>query len=230
MTDKELIKTIKSNSFKIKKKLGGTVESQLLREIRSHVFIPKQKIGVIRAWFDNFHKIELTQKELDILKKIIVKPKSSNWSIISILISNQKQWDEDELLKWFNYINETDQHSVSEKIITDTRIKSSSFKIKMFKKLIDDFNPNFQKSAMRLLNDSLKNGQRGFWEDCFDYMMKKINSEDNSITRELGRFWNDNLNYLTTYAEHRKAVSFIMYEATKREFFLPEVAIDTFLF
>ena len=58
---------------------------------RKEFFNPKQKLSFIRWWFDKFPIIQLTKNELDVIKKIIVKPKSTEWTIVKDIIIQTRQ-------------------------------------------------------------------------------------------------------------------------------------------
>lgn len=210
MTEKQLIKLIDLSASKIK--FGDNINStELLDELRMMIFIPKQKISVIRRWFALLATVKLTDDELKIIKKIIVKPKSSEWSIISKIVEYQYQLSGDQIVEWFSYIKPYDKLPVSTKFIKNEKVNNDELKIELFKNMLDHY--NYQTNTIDILDEEM--GKGPLWSKLLKILIDTINENDERSKR-LAQYWVDNTLHLDIHTREEKLFSPLLYELTEK--------------
>lgn len=199
----------------------------IAKKLRQSFFHPKQKIVKIRYWFDKIPQVTLNNDELKIIRKIVVKPKSTEWSVIKNIIKFQQQLTGDEVVEWFKELKPSERNPVSIYFIMDKRVKDVDFKVELVKELLDHY--NYQRPIIQTLDDELSLDYDGFWEKVFYLVVGMINEND-TRSKRMAEIWANETNFLNLYALHRDISSFLLYEFTGLEQYLPKVAKDVFLF
>lgn len=198
--------------------------------VRKAVFVPKQRIAVLRTWFKFLNEVILTDEELKIVKSIIVKPKSTEVEIVGTIIRWQLQLKNNELIDWFNQVKPKDQKDVAMQIIIDKRVTDENIKMKLFKDFLK--HRYYQYQTIDLLERFIAEASLGnMWDQLFDYIVDVINNgDDRELSERLANYWHKRSKLLNTYASKKDIISPLLYELTKRDHFLSQAAIDTFLF
>ena len=221
-TEKEYLKYVELHANNI---LSG---SDKALNFRKEFFNPKQKLSFIRWWFDKFSTIQLTKNELDVIKKIIVKPKSTEWTIVKDIINFQENLSGDEIDEWFKTIRPNDIRVVSLAYISNTKSTNIDYKIELFENLLNHI--NYINSAIVLLNLKLTNSHSDeLYKSLFYKVVDYINT-NNTNSALVAEHWAKEGQFLNLYAYHRDIVSKLLYEKTGLEQYLSKAAKDTFLF
>ena len=117
---------------------------------------------------------------------------------------------------------------VSVQIITNENIDNDEFKIKLFKNLFTVM--IYQAEALGILDRHIIDKTEGsMWDIMYDHVVDLINVGD-EISERLASLWSSNFMFLDAYADKKKVVSRILYEYTKKDKYLPQQAVDVFLF
>ncbi len=222
-TEKEYLKYLESHVNDV---LSG---SDKALNFRKEFFNPKQKLSFIRWWFDKFKfpTIQLTKNELDVIKKIIVKPKSTEWTIVKDIINFQENLSSDEIDEWFKTIKPNDIRSVSLTYITNTKSTNIDYKVELFENLLNHI--NYIGSAIFLLNRKITSNNADIYDKLFYKTVDYINNNNvNSVL--VAEHWSRDGKFLNLYAMHRDIVSKLLYEKTGLNQYLSTAAKDIFLF
>lgn len=222
MKEIELFALMHNNRLKIN---FGNDESGLLDEIRKEVFVPKQKLGVIRKWFNSFPETELTKKELDIIKSVVITPKESQWGIIYKILIYQPNLSPYEMKQWWNSISVKDKVLISFKLVEDDRI-NNDFKLYIMRKLLQS--KTHYGVTIHKIDMSLYAGERGIWEKLFYDIIEVIDSKDD-LSEVFIKHWKKS-SFLSEFAKEKNITSLVLYEATKQNHYLPQNAQDMFVF
>ena len=194
---------------------------------RKEFFNPKQKLSIIRWWFKKFPTIQLTKNELDVIKKIIVKPKSTEWTIVKDIINFQENLSSDEIDEWFKTIRPNDIRAVSLEYISNTKSTNIDYKIELFENLLNHI--NYIGSAIFLLNRKITSNNADIYNKLFYKTVDYINNNNvNSVL--VAEHWSRDGKFLNLYAMHRDIVSKLLYEKTGLNQYLSKAAKDIFLF
>lgn len=226
METNEIIELISKNALKAKIEQARTGNANILNTIRGEVFVAKQKLVVLRKWFAMLWDIKLTTDELNIIKKIIVKPKSTQNDIVFQILVNQRDLNELQLEEWFSYITQDEKPRISFDLIKSGLLKNDSFQIKIFKELL--LNKEYLSILINEVDISLNLGNREIWEKYFDILVNIIN-KNNDLSKKIIFYWKKTF-YLNDFAKLKKVYSPALYEETKLEHYLPQIVVDTFLF
>lgn len=224
MDEKQLISFIINNSSKIALDFL-TGSDVVLSKIRKDVFVPKQKLSVIRTWFKIVPNVKLTDTELDITKKIIVKPKSSEWSIILTILRFQTQMSNESVLLWYKSIRPMDMVIGARQCIEDKRVIDTDYKIVLFKEMLNHY--NYQLDAIKLLDKEI--ARESLWTELLKVLVDTINENDERSNR-LVNHWVKNTINLTIFAISNNLKSPLLYSVTGNEKFLSQQVKDVFLF
>ena len=220
-TEKEYLKYVELHANNV---LSG---SDKALNFRKEFFNPKQKLSFIRWWFDKFPTIQLTKNELDVIKKIIVKPKSTEWTIVKDIINFQENLSGDEIDEWFKTIRPNDIRVVSLAYISNTKSTNIDYKIELFENLLNHI--NYIGSAIFLLNRKITSNNADIYNKLFYKTVDYINNNNvNSVL--VAEHWSRDGKFLNLYAMHRDIVSKLLYEKTGLNQYLSTAAKDTFLF
>ncbi len=191
---------------------------------REQFFIRKQKIAKIRYFFAAV-TAQLTPAELDVVKSIIVKPKSSEWSVISRIIQFQNHLTGEQVLEWFECITPANRLSVAISVISDTRFKDVDYKLSLAKDMLKHV--NYRRPLLLKLDNLLVDGYE-WWDKIFDLVIESIN-DGTELSTDLLRMWSETKN-LDSYAGKKNVLSMPLYEKTGKEQYLPKEAKDIFMF
>ncbi len=220
-TEKEYLKYVELHANNV---LSG---SDKALNFRKEFFNPKQKLSFIRWWFDKFSTIQLTKNELDVIKKIIVKPRSTEWTIVKDIINFQENLSSDEIDEWFKTIKPNDIRSVSLTYITNTKTTNIDYKMELFENLLNHI--NYTGSVIFLLNRKITSNNADIYDKLFYKTVDYINN-NNVNSALVAEHWSRDGKFLNLYAMHRDIVSKLLYEKTGLEQYLSKAAKDTFLF
>lgn len=220
-TEKEYLKYVELHANNV---LSG---SDKALNFRKEFFNPKQKLSFIRWWFDKFSTIQLTKNELDVIKKIIVKPRSTEWTIVKDIINFQENLSSDEIDEWFKTIKPNDIRSVSLTYITNTKTTNIDYKMELFENLLNHI--NYTGSVIFLLNRKITSNNADIYDKLFYKTVDYINNNNvNSVL--VAEHWSRDGKFLNLYAMHRDIVSKLLYEKTGLNQYLSTAAKDIFLF
>lgn len=222
-TEKEYLKYLESH-VNDELLLSG---SDKALNFRKKFFNPKQKLSFIRWWFDKFPTIQLTKNELDVIKKIIVKPKSTEWTIVKDIINFQENLSGDEIDEWFKTIRPNDIRAVSFTYITNTKTTNIDYKMELFENLLNHI--NYIGSAIFLLNRKITSNNADIYDKLFYKTVDYINN-NNVNSALVAEHWSRDGKFLNLYAMHRDIVSKLLYEKTGLNQYLSTAAKDIFLF
>ena len=220
-TEKEYLKYVELHANNV---LSG---SDKALNFRKEFFNPKQKLSFIRWWFDKFPTIQLTKNELDVIKKIIVKPRSTEWTIVKDIINFQENLSSDEIDEWFKTIKPNDIRSVSLTYITNTKTTNIDYKMELFENLLNHI--NYTGSVIFLLNRKITSNNADIYDKLFYKTVDYINN-NNVNSALVAEHWSRDGKFLNLYAMHRDIVSKLLYEKTGLNQYLSTAAKDTFLF
>ncbi len=220
-TEKEYLKYVELHANNV---LSG---SDKALNFRKEFFNPKQKLSFIRWWFDKFSTIQLTKNELDVIKKIIVKPRSTEWTIVKDIINFQENLSSDEIDEWFKTIKPNDIRSVSLTYITNTKTTNIDYKMELFENLLNHI--NYTGSVIFLLNRKITSNNADIYDKLFYKTVDYINN-NNVNSALVAEHWSRDGKFLNLYAMHRDIVSKLLYEKTGLNQYLSTAAKDTFLF
>lgn len=223
-TEKEYLKYLESH-VNDELLLSG---SDKALNFRKEFFNPKQKLSIIRWWFDKFPTIQLTKNELDVIKKIIVKPKSTEWTIVKDIINFQGNLSGDEIDEWFKTIRPNDIRAVSLTYITNTKTTNIDYKMELFENLLNHI--NYIGSAIFLLNQKLTNSHSDDLYKALFYKTVDYINNNNVNSALVAEHWSRDGKFLNLYAMHRDIVSKLLYEKTGLNQYLSKAAKDIFLF
>lgn len=201
--------------------------SDIAKGFRKEFFNPKQKLSHIRWWFDRLPGKPLTDEELSIIKKIIVKPKSTQWTIVRDIMKYQKQLSGDQIKEWFETVRPLDRRSVSMTFIMDKRVTDIPYKMELVVALLKHV--NYIKGVIEVLDRELGSDTDGIYPAMFTTVVDFING-DNANSELVADWWASESTFLDLYAMHRDIVSQHLYEKTGKEQYLPQTAKDVFLF
>lgn len=222
-TEKEYLKYLESH-VNDELLLSG---SDKALNFRKEFFNPRQKLSIIRWWFDKFPTIQLTKNELDVIKKIIVKPKSTECTIVKDIINFQENLSSDEIDEWFKTIKPNDIRSVSLTYITKTKSTNIDYKVELFENLLNHI--NYIGSAIFLLNRKITSNNADIYDKLFYKTVDYINN-NNVNSALVAEHWSKDGKFLNLYAMHRDIVSKLLYEKTGLNQYLSKAAKDIFLF
>lgn len=222
-TEKEYLKYLESH-VNDELLLSG---SDKALNFRKEFFNPKQKLSFIRWWFDKFPTIQLTKNELDVIKKIIVKPKSTEWTIVKDIINFQENLSGDEIDEWFKTIRPNDIRAVSLTYITNTKTTNIDYKMELFENLLNHI--NYTGSVIFLLNRKITSNNADIYDKLFYKTVDYINN-NNVNSALVAEHWSRDGKFLNLYAMHRDIVSKLLYEKTGLNQYLSKAAKDIFLF
>ncbi len=220
-TEKEYLKYVELHANNV---LSG---SDKALNFRKEFFNPKQKLSFIRWWFDKFSTIQLTKNELDVIKKIIVKPRSTEWTIVKDIINFQENLSSDEIDEWFKTIKPNDIRSVSLTYITNTKTTNIDYKMELFENLLNHI--NYTGSVIFLLNRKITSNNADIYDKLFYKTVDYINN-NNVNSALVAEHWSRDGKFLNLYAMHRDIVSKLLYEKTGLNQYLSTAAKDIFLF
>lgn len=192
---------------------------------REQFFVPKQKLAKVRYFF-SVVKCQLTDKELEVVRSIIIKPNSSEWSVISRIIRFQQQLSEEQVMEWFEAITPLNRNAVALTIITDSRVKDVDYKVNLAKNLLKHV--NHRRPLLLNMDIHLVDGFE-WWDKIFDLVIETINGDDGEVSDNLISIWKVTKN-LGEYALKKKAISLKLYQRTGDERYLPSAAKDIFMF
>ena len=221
-------------TFTSKNKLLSYIQKHntLLIYIRKHVFVANQKLFVIRKWFDLLYHIPLTDKELEIMKKIVIKPNSTNWDILSTIIKEQKNMSGEKIKEWFDSIKSLstgDRAYIFFYVIRLKKIEDEELKTKLFKDLLYDF--VFQKDALMFIDGELTSPliSNSLCEKLFNSLVEVI-QEGGEISEKLLFYWVNLETIFDKYAKEKEIRSMLLYNKTGLDQYLPQDVQDIFLF
>lgn len=221
MNEKQIISYIERNSGQIA--IDSVTGSDIsLSKIKKEVFVPKQKISVIRKWFKILPTVTLTDEELEITKKIVVKPKSSEWPVILTILKNQTMNDE-KVTEWYKSIHPSNKLSGAMQCIQDERVKDDEYKIELFKEMLNHY--NYQIGAIDLLDEEI--GEDQLWIKMLRVLVDIIN-EDDERSHRLAEYWSENTIYLDIHTKEEKMNSTVLFKYTEMDHYLPQEAQDIF--
>lgn len=222
-TEKEYLKYLESH---VNNELLLSGSDKALN-FRKEFFNPRQKLSIIRWWFDKFPAIQLTKNELDVIKKIIVKPKSTEWTIVKDIINFQENLSGDEIDEWFKTIRPNDIRAVSLTYITNTKTTNIDYKMELFENLLNHI--NYTGSVIFLLNRKITSNNADIYDKLFYKTVDYINN-NNVNSALVAEHWSRDGKFLNLYAMHRDIVSKLLYEKTGLNQYLSTTAKDIFLF
>ena len=222
-TEKEYLKYLESH---VNNELLLSGSDKALN-FRKEFFNPRQKLSIIRWWFDKFPAIQLTKNELDVIKKIIVKPKSTEWTIVKDIINFQENLSGDEIDEWFKTIRPNDIRAVSLTYITNTKTTNIDYKMELFENLLNHI--NYTGSVIFLLNRKITSNNADIYDKLFYKTVDYINN-NNVNSALVAEHWSRDGKFLNLYAMHRDIVSKLLYEKTGLNQYLSTAAKDIFLF
>lgn len=204
--------------------------SEEAKKARTAFFVKGQKLAkmryLLRYLFTNTH-ITLTDDELDVIRSVAIKPKSSSASIIEIIIRTQFQLSGEEVLEWFSHVNKQDYATVTITILEDDRVTDEKFKLDLSLLMLNHF--NHARTIILAVDKNIDKSDNSIWSKIFYLIVDEINKES-KISDRLSTIWASESRNLNNYARKQSVKSSIMYVKTKHEFYLPTEAQDIFLF
>lgn len=223
LTQKEI--TDLNSLFETLKENPNSTESL---KVRSNFFVPGQKIAYLRYFFNRLPYLKLTDGELSVIRRVIVKPKSAEWSIIKEIIKYQTQLNESQILEWFNYIPELSRLPVAMSIISNNRVYDNDFKLKLVRDMMNHI--NYMKDVIMYLDTEIQyEPNLPFYKSVADVILEYINRSD-SISLHVAKLWTQYSKNLDGYAKNQQLTSPLLYQLTRLEQYLPTTAKDIFIF
>lgn len=228
MQEQEIINLVHNLTVKIKlAQRDKTDYASIEKEVKDIVFVPKQKISVMRKWFNQLPDMQLNKKELDIVKKVITQPKSVQYRIIILILIHQKHLNTKSMNAWFDCIKvKLDKKIAGLALFEDNRITNGKFKIHVFEELLKM--PDHFGQTLNKLSTSVKKDYNEFMDVCLNKVVEMIEKDDD-ISAQLLKMWKTTL-YLDDFAESKNIVSPVLFEFTGKEHYLPQSARDVFVF
>lgn len=225
MNENELLNFIDRNgSNLVRDSYSGSDE--YLGDFRKKMFVPNQKLTVLRRWFYVVPNIQLTDDELNIVESIITKSEQSELFLILNIIRGQDTLNDSEIVKWFKYVKPEDRIRGAVSLIKNNKVTDYAFKIELFNELLDSY--DYQIAAIDMLEEQ-RYFQNAIWRKLLDILVEKINENDERSKR-LATYWAEATTNLDNEAQKQSIISLPLYNATKRNQYLPKEAKNIFLF
>lgn len=207
--------------------LSNEPTSERAMQKRKDFFHPKQKLACIRYFFNNLPQLILTDDELSNIKRIIVKPKSSEWSIIGKIIKYQTPLDEQQLVEWFNCVQPLDRRSIAMVVIGNYKISNIGLKLQLVKEMMEHV--NYIKPVIDFVDAGVQYEDIPLYKSIVEIVLEYINKDD-EYSKVALKQWVLYGKHLNKYAEKYQMVSMSLYRETGLEHYLPKEAKDIFVF
>ena len=191
---------------------------------KGKVIFPKQKLAKIRYYFDSLPREQLTNEELEIIKSIVVKPKSTEWNIVRLIITSQKSLSDDDKLKWFNYIQPSNRNAVYSTVIGS--IQNEDFRFEAFKGMLT--HANYIGVAFDWI-DRLPGITEELKKRVMNHIFDLLDKND-TFSKDLVRIWSMKSDYMERHMQCVDRYSILLYNEFKEDIYLPKAAKDIFIF
>ena len=89
---------------------------------------------------------------------------------------------------------------------------------------------NYQPTIIDSLEKFIKEKPEGLWDRIFKIVIGIINDESDSRSERLAMLWVNRGSFLHTYSKMKNISSLLLYNLTKKDQYLPQEAVDVFLF